>query len=268
MRPDTFSIGALAGISCAALIGFGGCGATEGTSDSPANTADATSTTGAGDTTMGAASTTTFATNSATSSGSVGGADSGGAGGATTSGSVGGADSGGTGGTPSTDSSASSGTSAAGGTGGSGGTGFQPPDLEWLCGDVACVPGAACDESTGFCECAEGYEGDGLWCLSTSACADSPCQNGGTCHPTLGDRVLCTCPEGFGGVNCELGCSGEIEFPDAALASAVRSAASIEEGQPITAEALATVTGLSMSETLVSDLTGIECMTALSWVSM
>jgi internalin A len=80
--------------------------------------------------------------------------------------------------------------------------------------------------------------------------------------------VLCTCAPGFGGVNCELDCSGEIEFPDAGLASAVRSAALLEDGQPITAEAVANVTSLTMSDTPVSDLTGIQCMTALSWVTM
>src|SRR5688500_8817508 len=265
MRSDRFPIDALAGVCCLTLVGLVGC--SEEKCDCTNATNDTNDTTVAN--TVGPA-TALVATSTATSSGTVAGSNSaavagtGGAGDTTSSGSV----AGGTGSTTSSGSTASGGASGAGDTGGSGGTGFQPPDLEWLCEDVACVPGAHCDESTGLCECAEGYAGDGSWCLSTSACADSPCQNGGTCHPTIGDRVLCTCPAGFGGVNCELECSGEIEFPDAALASAVRSAALIDEGQPITAEALADVTSLSMSDTLVSDLTGIECMTGLSWVTM
>lgn len=92
--------------------------------------------------------------------------------------------------------------------------------------------------------------------------------NGGACHPSVPGAYLCNCPDGFGGVNCEIACSGEIEFPDAAFASAVRSAALIDEGEPITAEALAGVTSLSISDTPIADLTGIECMTSLSWVSI
>jgi Leucine-rich repeat (LRR) protein len=92
--------------------------------------------------------------------------------------------------------------------------------------------------------------------------------NGATCHPTIGDRFLCTCPPGFGGVNCEIECSGEIEFPDPALASAVRSAALLDDGEPITAEALTDVMSLSVYDTQLSDLTGIECMSSLSWVTM
>ncbi len=183
----------------------------------------------------------------------------GGAGGSggTGGGGTGGVRGGGTGGV----GGAETGGAPTGGAGGAGGS-------EWLCDNEACVPGAVCDPATGWCECAEGYEGDGWWCLATTPCSDSPCQNGGTCHPTVGDRVLCTCPAGWGGVHCEVACTGEVPFPDANLAAAVRSAAGIEDGQPITGEAIADVTSLTIGATPIGELEGIECMPSLSWVTI
>jgi internalin A len=63
-------------------------------------------------------------------------------------------------------------------------------------------------------------------------------------------------------------CSGEISFPDANFEAAVRSAALIDEAEPITAEVLADVRSMSIFDTAISDLTGIECMRSLSWVTM
>lgn len=270
MRKHSFSIDPRPGLVGAALLGLGGCGAVERSSGTSATdsggTAAETSGSGAGGAGTDVTATLTV-TATQTSGAAIGTSNT------TTSGSsAGGAGSDSTVVTSSTGAAGGAGSGgAAGGSGGSaggnGGSAGEPPVLEW-CGEEVCVQGATCDEATGFCECTEGYTGDGWWCLSTSPCSDSPCLNGGVCHPTVGDGVLCTCPPGYGGVNCEVVCSGEIELPDAAFASAVRSAGAIDEAEPITAEALAGITSISISETPIADLTGIECMSSLSWVSM
>ncbi|GEM_PF-4257809 len=156
-----------------------------------------------------------------------------------------------------------------GGSGTGGSDDPQPPD--WICGSVDapeyCVPGAACNAETGWCECRAGWEGPGWACLPTAPCADDPCLNGGTCH-AAGTQAICTCPLGFGGRRCEIDCSGNIDFPDPVLAAAVRREAMLADGEPITAEALADVHSLGVYEGTIGDFTGLACMTALSWVWM
>ncbi|MBN1605021.1 MAG: hypothetical protein JW940_00225 [Polyangiaceae bacterium] len=198
--------------------------------------------------------------------GGTGGSATGGAGGAATGGTRGSA----TGGSA-TGGSATGGAggSATGGsaTGGSatGGAGGEP---SWVCGDSRCVIGASCDAETGFCECDEGYEGDGWWCLSTAPCDDSPCLNGGVCHPVGGgDRVLCTCPPNWGGVHCESACTGELSFPDPVLAAAVRREAMLDENASITAEVAASINDLGIYDP-ISDFTGLECLTSVSWLTV
>ena len=153
------------------------------------------------------------------------------------------------------------------GTGGS----DDPQGPDWICGSADapeyCVPGAACDAETGWCECREGWEGPGWACLPTAPCADDPCLNGGTCH-AAGAQAICTCPTGFGGRRCEVDCSGNIDFPDPVLAAAVRREAMLDEGEPITAEALQGCASLSVYDETISDFTGLACMTDLSWVWM
>jgi len=40
--------------------------------------------------------------------------------------------------------------------------------------------------------------------LAVDHCFSNPCSNGGSCQ-SLFDGYECTCPSGYGGVNCEIG---------------------------------------------------------------
>ncbi|HEY6726259.1 MAG TPA: hypothetical protein VI197_19620 [Polyangiaceae bacterium] len=262
MKTRSFSIDTPPWTCLAAALGLGACGSAErasGTSDAGASTStnasSATATVGGGGGSVGTYGPTTTGTEGTlTDGGSASSVTS-----TTSDSSAGGA------GTESTTSASS--TGGAGGSGSGAGGSAGGPELE-LCNEEICVPGAVCGEDLMRCECADGYIGDGSYCLSTSPCENSPCLNGGTCHPTIGDRVVCTCPTGFGGVHCEVSCTGEVEFPDNAFASVVRDAVGVEAGEPIMAEALADLTSFSVSDTPITDLTGIECMTSLRSLSM
>jgi internalin A len=52
------------------------------------------------------------------------------------------------------------------------------------------------------------------------------------------------------------------------LAAAVRREAQLGVNDPITAEVAAGVTSMSIYDTPITDLTGIECMTSLSWLTL
>jgi len=146
------------------------------------------------------------------------------------------------------------------------GTGGSASDTPaWRCGTSLCVPGALCNEETGFCDCGPGYEGPGWWCLPTAPCANDPCQNGGTCH-AVGEHAVCTCPEGFGGALCEVDCSGSVVL-DPVLEAAVRSSAGVAEGEPITGEALLNVQSIGISDETIHDFSGLACLTQVMWIS-
>ncbi|AUX34870.1 MULTISPECIES: FG-GAP-like repeat-containing protein [Sorangium] len=67
-----------------------------------------------------------------------------------------------------------------------------------------CDANAACTNTTGSftCACNAGYEGDGVTCTNIDECAESPCQNGGTCVDGI-DSATCECLPGFTGASCE-----------------------------------------------------------------
>jgi Notch-like protein len=71
------------------------------------------------------------------------------------------------------------------------------------CADSPCQNGGTCtDEIAGFtCECPAGFEGDACE-INIDDCAGAPCQNGGMCIDGIGD-FTCDCGPGFEGPMCQ-----------------------------------------------------------------
>ncbi|PAA59296.1 hypothetical protein BOX15_Mlig029643g1 [Macrostomum lignano] len=69
------------------------------------------------------------------------------------------------------------------------------------CASVVCLNGGWCDPADGSCRCQPEF--DGFDCFRPrDNCFPSPCLNGGQCR-TLVDAYVCTCPPGYGGLDCE-----------------------------------------------------------------
>ncbi|KNC81950.1 hypothetical protein, variant [Sphaeroforma arctica JP610] len=59
-----------------------------------------------------------------------------------------------------------------------------------------------CDENNAVCVCTENYSGDHCG-IPDDPCTASPCENGGVCTAE-GLQPMCSCPENFTGVRCQL----------------------------------------------------------------
>ncbi|XP_073994592.1 protein serrate [Rhodnius prolixus] len=88
-------------------------------------------------------------------------------------------------------------------------------------GDCECRPGwrgELCEQCTPYPGCKHGYCNGSSWqCIcdtnwggilcdqDLNYCGThEPCQNGGTCENTAPDQYLCSCAEGFSGLNCQV----------------------------------------------------------------
>lgn len=131
-----------------------------------------------------------------------------------------------------------------------------------------CDPNATCTNTPGSwsCSCNDGYFGNGQECLAAQPCAINSCLNGGDCW-VEGSTRRCECPEGFSGKVCEVTCPEILTFGDPALETAVRAELGQPDGDILLADARE-VTALSVYDSELSDLSGIQCLTGLTWLNL